>query len=80
MAKPKYPHKCDSCIYLGRRRGLDLYACPAEWRDWHGGRRVTLLGRFGRKGYQYYSTFTDHAQHAGWSREALKRAIKKGIA
>ena len=52
--KPKYTHDCDACIFLGRYKKLDLYACKGGSLG-----SFTLLGRYGDDGPEYssYSAF-----------------------
>ena len=46
-AQPSFTHDCESCTFLGRYDGHDLYVCPAD--------DPALIARFGSEGAEYRS-------------------------
>lgn len=57
MELPKYGHNCDSCVYYGNSRGLDVYLCnPYREESNRSSRNITVLIRYGEEESEYYST------------------------
>ena len=56
MAKPRYNHDCDVCIFCGTREEFDIYWCP---RSEHCG--GSLILRKGDEASNYYSTIVSMA-------------------
>jgi hypothetical protein len=64
VGKPKYPHDCDQCEFLGQYTETmrvavpvkyDLYVCPRE-----DGSINTLVARYGFEGAEYISGYGKH--------------------
>lgn len=48
IEKPKFKHDCESCVFLGRFEGADLYYCAGQ-------RTETIVARFSSEGADYTS-------------------------
>lgn len=57
---PQFEHDCDSCTFIGRHGGYDLYLCQ------QGGLAPTIIARFGDDGPSYHSGPSVLIQQEGW--------------
>jgi len=73
MDQPNYQHDCDSCQYLGKYYGKDLYACIKN------NKIETIIARYGNEGSQYVSGLIFALKKSIPAlEEALARALSKG--
>lgn len=70
--KPRYPHECDKCEFLGRYEEFDLYFCPSPIQRIGG---ATVIARFGEDD-EYCSGLQLPLPELI---EAKKRAVERGL-